>query len=207
MTEGAVEDSAAFQELRLDPATATAMLAERAAAFRASEGRSLAERTAQAEQAARAAAPPSGDSAAARARLAELTGSETWRTRFFSGDPQAKKDFAEATAAIAAGNAVDDVLAGSGPVSVEIETVTAGQLSMRNTEIEVAHLKQLGMNPKTIEQIFKGGSVTAAEREMARVTREMRLGDPEWSARYLKNGWAERREMSLLSAILSAGAA
>jgi hypothetical protein len=208
MTEVAVDhDSAAFQELRLDPATATAMLAERTAAFRASEGRSLAERTAEAERASHVAAPPSGDSAAARAKLSELTASPEWRAAYFSGDPKARKDFSELTAAVAGGATVDDVLAGAEPISQMIETTTAGQLSTRNTAIEVDHLKQLGLNEKTIQQVFKGGSVSAAEKEMARVTKEMRLGDPEWSARYLKGGWAERREMSLLSAILSAGTA
>jgi hypothetical protein len=208
MTEVAADhDSAAYQELRLSPDVATALLAQKAAAFAASEAQALAGKTAEAERAASAAAPPAGDSAAARAKLSELTASPEWRTAYFSGDPKARKDFSDLTAAVAGGATVDDVLAGAGPVSQLIETTTAGQLSSRNTAIEVDHLKQLGLNEKTIQQVFKGGAVSPAEKEMARVTKEMRLSDPEWSARYLKGGWAERREMSLLSAILSAGAA
>jgi hypothetical protein len=206
MSDGAVDQtSAAFQELRLSPDQATALLAQKAAAFSASEAQARAGKTAEAERAASAAAPATGDSAAARAKLSELTASPEWRTAYFSGDPKARKDFSELTAAVAGGATVDDVLAGAGPVSQLIETTTAGQLSTRNTEIEVAHLRQLGLNDKTIEQIFKGGTVTPAEREMARVTREMRLGDPDWSARWMKGGWAERREMTLLNTVLSAG--
>jgi hypothetical protein len=207
MTEVAVDhDSAAFQELRLSPDAATALLAQKAAAFSVSEARALAGQTAEAERAARAAAP-TGDSAAARARLSELSSSQEWRTAFFNGDPQARKDFGELTAAIADGNTVDDVLAGAGPVSQLIETTTAGQLSSRNTAIEIDHLRQIGLNDKTIAQVFKGGSVTPAEREMARVTKEMRLGDPDWSARWMKGGWAKRREMTLLNTVLSASVA
>ena len=177
MTEFAAVDQNMLQEMRLPPDVATGLLEQKARAFSASEAHALAQKTTEAELAASAVAPV-GDSAAARARLSELTASHEWRTAFFNGDQQARKDFTELTAAVAAGATVDDVLAGAGPVSQLIEITTTGQLSTRNTAIEVDHLKQLGLNEKTIQQVFKGGSVTPAEREMARVTKEMRLRRP-----------------------------
>jgi hypothetical protein len=208
MTEVAVDSgSAAFQELRLSPDQASAALAAKATAFQAAERLNLATATALSAKAAPVAAPASADSNASRARLAQLSADPKWRDAFFRGDVEARRTFSELTASIASGSVVSDVLAGADASGAEYTLVASNQLSPRATGLEIAHLRELGLNDATIKQAFDGGTITPAEREAAKVSKQLRLDDADWSARYLRGCWAEKREMAHLNLIISGASA
>ena len=83
-------------------------------------------------------------------------------------------------------------------------SVLGGKIPARALASEVNALRQAGVSDGAIKQLLDGYPMSAQEVEMVRRFKSMRLGDSEWVGRYLKGGWAETREMRLISMVLSA---
>ena len=191
------------KEYRLSPQQARAALKELGDRFRAREALAASERTAAAEKAGRAAlAAPKPDPGAAQARLDALTNDPAWRTKFYNGSPEARATLVELTNAIATGK-TNAAISGTADLSREIETTSGMQLSRHKLQVEVDHLRELGLNDDLIRQAVDGAPISASEKAMAKVARRMRLEDPTWVAAYMKNGYSQRREILLLNLILS----
>jgi hypothetical protein len=180
------------------------------AEFRGTHEQATAALAAKAEAFCKASTPtPTTPSTAARVQLDALSRSAEFRAKLDAGDPATRRQFSDLCAAVAAGDAVADALA-SGPEmpADHIETVVSGELSSNALRREVAALRDAGFGADVIKQVVEGGApVSPAEREMATRYRAMRLGDAAWVDRYMKGGLAERREMTLISTILSGAAA
>jgi hypothetical protein len=186
------DENAALEAGTASPEVAGRALAIKTAAFRAAN-------TPQ----------PTTDRGAARAELDALGNDPNWRAAFFRGSPAARQQFSELAAKAAGGDETAAVLAGDVPApDIEITgSAVGGRITTRAMAVEVAALRESGLNDDTIAQVINGTPAGPAEVEMARRFREMRMSDPAWTARYLKGGWAERREMHLISAIISGAAA
>jgi hypothetical protein len=115
-----------------------------------------------------------------------------------------KREFVELTSAIASSSSKTDAVLAGIPATGEIETTTGMQLSRHKLQIEVDHLKSLGLSDDLIRQAVDGAPVSASEKEMAKTAKRMRLDDEAWVKRYMANNFAERREMLPLNLILSA---
>jgi hypothetical protein len=158
---------------------------------------------------AKATAPtPTTDVGMARAAIESLSSSSEWRQRFFSEDPQARREFSELTARVIAGDQTASALAGD-PLppgdSVELTgSVLGGRIPARALASEVSALRSAGISDGAIAQLLDGHAMTPYEVEAVSRFKSMRLGDPEFVARYLKGGWSEVREMRLIAAVLSA---
>jgi hypothetical protein len=183
-----VDESVALEGGTASPEVATRALAIRHAAYRA------------------ASTPtPTTDRGAARAQLDALGNDPTWRAAFFAGNAAARQQFSELTARAAASDETAAVLAGDVPSdTIEITgSAVGGRITSRAMAVEVAALRESGLNDSTIAQIINGTPASPAEVEMAKRFKEMRLSDKEWVSRFLKGEWAEKREMHLISAILA----
>jgi hypothetical protein len=60
-----------------------------------------------------------------------------------------------------------------------------------------------GLDPAVIEQIRSNGSVSKAEYDEAARMKKQFMADRDWARRYFDGGMKERRQMSLVSIILS----
>jgi hypothetical protein len=182
-------NGARAQELRLSPREAGAVLKEMTERYRAREA---------AERGAATAAA----SGAARARLEQLKSDRDWTSKFLRGDIEARREFAELSAAVAAGSRTADAIAAPLPTQ-ELETVGRGQLTSHQLNLEIAHLRGLGLNDDLIRQALDGQPVSAAERTMAVQMKKMLMEDGTWRAAFMKNNFVQRRQMLLLNLILS----
>jgi hypothetical protein len=149
-------------------------------------------------------AAPAASATAARARLDQLSSSETWRQAFFSGNAESRREFAELVGTIAAANETAEALSPTPPPPQEFETTLGGELNTRNRAAVVADLRQSGLDDNVVRQVLDGHPVTAAERLMAERYKEMLLGSKEFMDAYMRGAWAERRTMTLCNTILCA---
>lgn len=188
MTDALTSDAAILDG---SPAAATAALVEMTAKFNS------------------VPAPPAAGALGARAQLDALSASPEWRAKFFGGDQGARKEFSTLTAQIAAGNPTAEAISAA-PNPEEpfrIEVTIGNELNSRGRADAVAGLREIGLDDATVAQALDGAPVTAAERAMAQRYKDMRLGDADFTRRYLAGEWSARREMSLLAAILSSAEA
>jgi hypothetical protein len=141
----------------------------------------------------------------ARAKLDRLaTQDPEWWRAFENGSPEHRREFAELTAAAAAGPKTSAALADK-PVSDAIGSLTSGnEFTPREVGRAVQSLRSRGINEDVIRQILDGSSVSQHERTMARQMRTMLLDDPGFRERYLAGNYAEKRQMTLLNAIMIA---
>jgi hypothetical protein len=193
-----------MRSLQLSRDQATSALAAKVAHHKAREAYEASERTAAAERAGRAAlAAPKPDAAEARAKLSD----PAFQDRLMAGSPAARQALGELTSVVAA-DRTDAAIAGTLPLSQEIQTTTTGQISDHKLMGEIAHLReQFALPDNVIKQIIDGPStpISSAERAAAVEMKRALLADEAWAARYLSsNNFAERRQMLLLNAILCA---
>jgi hypothetical protein len=151
---------------------------------------------------------PTTDVGRARAAIESLSSSSEWRQRFFSGDQTARREFSELTAKVVAGDQTAAVMAGDPlPAADTIEltgSVLGGRIPARALASEVASLRSAGISDGAVQQLLDGYAMSPSEVEAATRYKSMRLGDAEFTARYLAGEWSAVREMRLLAMILSA---
>jgi hypothetical protein len=150
---------------------------------------------------------PTTDSGQAKAHLETLSNDPQWRASFLRGDQSARNEFATLTARAAAGDPTTEALAGDLPPPGVMEitgSAVGGKIPSRTLAGEVDALRQAGVSDGAIAQLLDGYAMSPHEVEAVSRLKAMRLGDPEFVARYLKGGWSEVREMRLIAAVLSA---
>jgi hypothetical protein len=139
----------------------------------------------------------------ARARLDVLTKDQAWGKSFLDGNAEARRLFAELSAQVAAGDDVQQALDGTAPPQQVLETNINGSLSRRVVAEVVADMRANGLSDGVIWEAISGKPVSRAEFEAVKQYQRAKHGDPEWVARFLKGGYAERREHMLMSIVLS----
>jgi hypothetical protein len=175
-------DTPAVQPNLMSPEQATTELDRLTAEYRASN------------------APASADAAA---QLAKLTSDPTWAEQFFSGAVDARRQFDQLTTAVANADITPSLIAGNAPTSpmeltIGNEAPIAAQMSAVNS------LREAGLNDETISQILAGQPVSRQEQAMVRAAQAKLFSDSAWVQRYLAGGWEERRQATLMAAVLSA---
>lgn len=169
----------------LSPAEATAKLAEMTAA--ASPPPPLAPTTAT----------------DARRRLDALSGDKAWGKLFLSGDMTARREFADLSAMVAAGDDVADAIDGKAPPP-QFETTFGGEQPRRVVNEVIADMREAGLSDAAIGEAIRGDPISKQEVEQVRQMQRMRLGDPDWCKRLLAGDYAARREHILMSIVLTA---
>jgi hypothetical protein len=141
----------------------------------------------------------------ARARLDHLTTDKQWAAKFEAGDADTRREFDTLTALVAEarpGDRLDDVLAGTATLPL-IETVTAGQLPTIKLMSAVDGLREAGISGDAIRQAVNGVKVSRIEYEAGKQLHAQRVSDAEWRKRLLAGDASARREMTLMSIVLS----
>jgi hypothetical protein len=189
MTDTVDADAAtALADFRGTPDQATAALAAKAAAYKAST-----------------TSAPTTPSTAAQVELDRLSRSQDFQSKFNAGDPGARKTFSDLCAAVAAGDPAADALAGGPELPADhIETTANGELSSRALRREAEGLLSQGFTPEVVKQMINGSPVSAAEKEAAVRLRSMRMGNSDFVKLYLGGDAAAKNEMTLLSTIIAA---
>jgi hypothetical protein len=155
-----------------------------------------------------AASPPPpiepATAADARRRLDALAGDQAWGARFLAGDAEARREFGELSALVAAGDDAADAINGTAPPPQVLETTVDGALPRHAVNDFIADMRAAGISDDSTAQAIRGDSVSRQEVEAVRQLQRMRHSDPEWCKRLLSGGAAERREHTLMSIVLSA---
>jgi hypothetical protein len=151
--------------------------------------------------------PPSASPATpaeAQARLDALTRNKDWGEKYLSGNIEARREFASLTEMAAqAEYRLDNVLAGK--VEPELMELTSSEhpLSTRNLSSAVESLREFGLSDDVIRQAVTGRPVSAEERRAVEQFRAMRLSNGDWAKKLLAGDHDARRELTLMSIVLS----
>jgi hypothetical protein len=143
------------------------------------------------------------DAQDARARLDRLTADKSFADRLLTGDIAAKKEFESLIAAAAAGDDVNDAIAGIQEPAPIFETTAGDQLNRRDLASIVDTFRDGGLSNDAIEQALNGSEVSRSEYAAAKALQSARHGDEGWRERFLKGNWPEQREQLLLNIILT----
>ena len=84
-----------------------------------------------------------------------------------------------------------------------MEFTINGSLSRRDTATAVADFRDQGLNDDSIIQALEGGAVSSAEHRAAQALQSARHNDPAWVQRLLAGNYEARRELTLMSIILT----
>jgi hypothetical protein len=134
-----------------------------------------------------------------------MTTDAAFKTRLFSNDPAALREWNEAHAVKSAGTDPYDKLLD--PHARDSLVKSGDMFSGENLrQIEaVEHFRGVGLNDDQIRQALAGEPVTRAEFAVVKLMRDQRMSDPIWTAKYLKGDLAAVREMTLANIVLSGG--
>jgi hypothetical protein len=121
----------------------------------------------------------------AESRKAEMFGNQEWVDKYMSGDIEARAQYDAVIRSLAFGRQPPP----SDPRSVD--------------QLEEWARSQADVSEAVIEQIRTGPPITPLERRLAIQRREARFADPEFVQAYLDGNPAARKEVLLLSVILS----
>jgi hypothetical protein len=102
------------------------------------------------------------------------------------------------------GDQLDRVIAGTAKVE-PFETTTGGQISTYNAMQTAAGLREIGLTDSQIKQAMAGKPVPKAEYDAIKIMRSDRLGNKEWTAKYLSGDAQARREMALMNTVVVNG--
>ena len=119
------------------------------------------------------------------------------------GDADARRQFAELTAAVAAGDDVADAIAGKEAPAQILETTVGGELPRRHLADLVADMRRDRILDGAIAEAIEGSPVTRAVAEAARQFQRMKHTDPDWCDRLLRGEYSAVREHKLMCIILS----
>ncbi len=143
----------------------------------------------------------------AAAKLSELMSDKAWAAKLLSGNAPEAREFQQLMAAKSggAGDRLDQIIAGAIEDPALFETVTAGQLSTRNQMISAEALRDIGVSPAAIRQVFEAKPVPRAEYDAVKNLKADRLGDRDWIKRYLAGDRSAVREMTLMNIVAVGG--
>lgn len=145
----------------------------------------------------------------AAAKLSELMADKAWAAKLLSGDGPQVKEFAQLMAAKSGsageGDRLDQIIAGTIADPAPFETVTNGQLTTRNQITSAEALRDLGVSPGAIRQVFEAKPSSRADYDAVRNLKADRLGDQDWIKRYLAGDRTAVRDMALMNIVLVGG--
>jgi hypothetical protein len=136
---------------------------------------------------------------AARSRLAEIQASEEWRGKVMSGDPRAVREFRAIHEKIVAGD--DESL--PGVAAPGQKALVDGQIPYADAVQAFADLRAMGLSDDVIAEVFNGSVNSDEVVSRTHAHYLARMSDKAWAGRLLAGGMAERKELALMSVILS----
>lgn len=148
-------------------------------------------------------APPATPAEAA-ARLDGLMADPKWASKMLSGNGPEVRELHDLVAKKSSGDKIDQIIAGTVEPPI-FETLHEGQLSTRNVMTSVADLREIGLTDAVIRQAIEGKPVPRAEYAAVKRLHADRLANAEWTAKLLKGGAVERRELTLMQIVLACG--
>jgi hypothetical protein len=149
--------------------------------------------------------------AAATATLAERQKNPEWNAKLVStfDGADVKREFkalmeASSKDTAKGGDQLDKIIAGTAKVE-PFETTTGNQISTYNAMQTAALLREVGLTDSQIKQSLAGKPVPKAEYDAIKTMRSDRLGNKEWTAKYLSGDAQARREMALMNTVVVNG--
>lgn len=144
--------------------------------------------------------------AEASVRLAELQANSEWAAKVTSKvDGHAEKqELARLIQLKNSGDNTDAVIAGTA-VAPEIELVTDGKMSVRNTMATVADLREIGITDPQIARLLKNEQLSAEDWHTVEQFKRAKLGDVEFVKKLLAGGAEEKRLLNLWSLYTAVG--
>jgi hypothetical protein len=141
----------------------------------------------------------------ARARLVDLTADKQWSEDFTAGRVEARREFATLTEMAAqADDRLENALAGKADAQLLEVTNAENPLTSRDIGTAINDLREAGLRDETIREIFDGVKMPAEIRRRCEQLKAKKLGDAEWTKRLLAGDHEAKRELTLISAVLSA---
>ena len=152
------------------------------------------------EQAPATPLAPPATPAEAVTRLAELQANSEWAAKVISKtDGYAEKqEFASLIALKASDDNFDAVINGTA-TPPEIELVSDGKMSVRNTMASAADLRQIGIEDNQIKRLLKGEPLSPEDFKVVEQFKTAKLGDAEFVKKLLAGGAEEARLLNLWS--------
>jgi hypothetical protein len=150
-------------------------------------------------------AAPATTAAEASARLTALTADSSWSQRYFSGDPAARRDFQQLTQMVAGADADAEAIAGKSSQPGLIEETTG--VAHGDLVKAVSWLRENGLDAATVQQLLKGEPIPRDEYEAVVQMRSQLYSSKEWVAKLLAGDHQAKRDLTLISVALNAGAA
>ena len=142
--------------------------------------------------------------AEAGAKLDALSKNQDWASKVLTGSGPHVREFNDLIAKKSGSDKLDQILNGTIEPPI-LETVMPGELSTRNVMTSVADLREIGLEDAAIRQVVEGKPVSKTEFDAVKRLHADRLGNPEWTAKLLKGGASERRELTLMQVVLAGG--
>jgi len=141
----------------------------------------------------------------ARRRLTELTADKQWSEDFTAGKVEARREFEGLTKMAAqADDRLENVLAGKAEPGLMEVTNAENPLTTRDLAGAIADLREAGLRDQTIKEIFEGTKMPAEIRRRCEQLKAKKMGDAEWTRKLLAGDHEAKRELTLISAVLSA---
>jgi len=146
------------------------------------------------------AAAPAGSPHAAIQQLGALQGNDAWRGKFFAGDIEARRQFAELTERIAAIPVVDLGMAGVKPIGW-INTDPGAHLE--DLIAAVPDLRERGLGDTAIREVLTDQKFSAQQHADASAWKQRVLKDEFFVRLYVSGDADAMRQMTVANAILA----
>jgi hypothetical protein len=139
-----------------------------------------------------------------RAQLNALARDSTFAAALFGGDRAARAQFDRLVQLKNDADVVGDALAGVDQPQPQIfETLAHGQIPARDVKAVIEDMRLAGISDGSIEEALRGTPVTAREYAAETALQASKHGDPLWVKNFLAGNYAEKREATLMSIVLS----
>lgn len=142
------------------------------------------------------------DAKEAATQLEFMTNDKAFTDRLLRGDVAARQEWDSAHAVQAQGDDLDQIFNGTATPAL-FETVTGGQLPIRQQIVQVEEFRELGIPDGAIRQAFKGGPVSDAEYAAAKLWHDEHISNKEWVSRWMSGDVVAKREMTLAQIAIS----
>jgi hypothetical protein len=143
----------------------------------------------------------------AQAALDKFANDPTIAQKIFGCDVATLKQFHDLTAAVAGGTGPDVLKNAIAPQPVGgFDLTFHGEMPARDRAAAIDELRSSGISDYAIAEALIGTEFSVADVARTRALKAQRMGDAEWTKRLMNGGYAERREFTLMSIILSGAA-
>lgn len=142
--------------------------------------------------------------AEAATKLETLSKNSEWASKVLAGSGPHVTEFKNLIAKKSAADRLGQILDGTFEAPL-LETTINGELSSYKVGTMIADLREIGLEDAAIRQTIEAKPVSKTEFDAVKRLHADRLGNAEWTAKLLKGGATERRELTLMQVVLAGG--